>query len=205
MEDSLQQAAKAQTIDDRRVYYRPASVVPNNALLTQPAIIVITGIQAAGKSTVSRLLAARFERGVHVEADALQRMIVSGVEWVGAPGPPSAEAGRQLRLRLRNMCLLGKSFHDHGFSVVLDDIIIGDRWQHLQEELEGYPFTLLVLAPRTQVVQDRDARRGKPPLGPEWAEYLDDELRKTMMGVGTWIDNSGQTPDETVDAVLARL
>jgi predicted kinase len=182
-----------------------SSLTGCNALLSQPAIIAITGIQAAGKSTVARLLAARLERGVHVEADALQRMIVSGGEWVGDPGPPSEEAGRQLRLRLRNMCLLGKSFFDHGFSVVLDDIIIGDRWQQLQEELEGYPFTLVVLAPRTEVVRDRDSRRGKPPLGPQWAEYLDAELRKTMTGVGTWVDSSAQTPNETVDAILALL
>jgi predicted kinase len=173
-------------------------------LLTEPAIIVVTGIQAAGKSTVARLLAGLFERGVHVEADALQRMIVSGGEWVGEPGPPSAEAGRQLRLRLRNMCLLGKSFYDHGFSVVLDDIIIGERWDHLREELEGYPFSLVVLAPQIAVVQHRDTYRDKQPLGAHWAEYLDDELRKTMSGTGTWIDSSTQTPDETVDAIVAR-
>ena len=123
---------------------------------------------------------------------------------MGEPGPPSAEAARQLRLRLRNMCLLGKSFYDHGFSVVLDDIIIGERWDHLQEDLQGYPFTLVVLAPSTTVVQDRDANRGKPPLGTQWAEYLDGELRKTMTGVGTWIDSSNQTPDKTVDAILTR-
>lgn len=119
----------------------------------------MTGIQAAGKTTVERLLAARFERGVHIEADALQHMIVSGGEWVGEPGPPSAEAGRQLRLRLRNMCLLGKSFYDHGFSVGLDDIIIGERWDHLQEELQGYPFSLVVFAPKIDVVLDRDTNR----------------------------------------------
>jgi chloramphenicol 3-O-phosphotransferase len=149
----------------------------------------MTGIQAAGKSTVARLLAGRFTWGVHVEADALQRMIVSGGEWV-------------LRLRLRNMCLLGKSFYDHGFSVVLDDIIIGERWDHLREELQGYPFTLVVLAPSTAVVRDRDANRGKQPLGARWAEYLDAELRKTMAGVGMWIDSANQTPDETVDAIV---
>ncbi len=124
---------------------------------------------------------------------------------MGEPGPPQPEAARQLRLRLRNMCLLGKSFYDHGFSVVLDDIIIGERWHHLQEELHGYPFTLVVLAPTTQVVQHRDANRGKPPLSARWAEYLDGELRKTMSGVGTWIDSSHQTPGETVNAILTRL
>ena len=174
-------------------------------MLTEPTIIVVTGIQAAGKTTVAHLLAAQFGRGVHIEADALQRMIVSGGEWVGEPGPPTAEAARQLRLRLRNMCLLGKSFFDHGFSVVLDDIIIGERWGHLQEELQGYPFSLVVLAPQTDVVQDRDAHRGKPPLGARWAEYLDAELSKTMAGIGVWIDNSNQTPAETVDDILARI
>jgi predicted kinase len=174
-------------------------------LLTEPTIIVVTGIQAAGKTTVARLLAGQFTRGVHVEADTLQRMIVSGGEWVGEPGPPTSEAARQLRLRLRNMCLLGKSFFDHGFSVVLDDIIIGERWDHLQEELQGYPFSLVVLAPQTNVVQDRDAHRGKQPLGARWAEYLDAELRKTMAGIGVWIDSSNQTPAETVEAILARI
>jgi hypothetical protein len=102
------------------------------------------------------------------------------------------------------MCLLGKSFFDHGFSVVLDDIIIGERWQHLQEELQGYPFSLVVLAPSTEVVRVRDAARGKPPLGARWAEYLDAELRNTMTGIGTWIDSSDQTPEVTVDLILTR-
>ena len=34
----------------------------------QPALVVVTGIMVAGKSTVAHLLAQRFPRGVHVEA-----------------------------------------------------------------------------------------------------------------------------------------
>src|SRR5437016_14382762 len=90
----------------------------------QPALIVVTGIMAAGKSTVARLLAQRFERGVHIEADVLQRMIVSGAVWVSEPGEPRGEAAGQLRLRLANLCLLGRSFFASGFTVVLDDIIL---------------------------------------------------------------------------------
>ena len=96
----------------------------------QPSLIVITGIMAAGKSTIARLLAQRFPRGVHIEADVLQHMIVSGGAWVSqnSPDNPQGEVERQLRLRLKNMCLLGKSFFEAGFTVVLDDIILGDRW-----------------------------------------------------------------------------
>lgn len=181
-------------------------LTPDPLIDRQPAIIVVTGIMAAGKSTIAHLLAQRFARGVHVEADALQRMIVSGGKWVseaGEPGDPSGEAAAQLRLRLKNMCLLAISFFEAGFTVVLDDIILGDRWLHLQEDLRGVPFSLVVLAPRIAVVtQQRDISRSKAPQGQTWATYLDHVLRTTMSGNGFWIDNSELTPEETVELIL---
>ncbi len=98
-----------------------------NLARDQPTILAVTGIQAAGKSTVSRLLARRFARGVHIEADQLQHMIVSGGAWVSEPGEPQGEAARQYRLRLKHLCLLARSFFEAGFTVVLDDS--GVRWQ----------------------------------------------------------------------------
>ncbi|HEY7781204.1 MAG TPA: hypothetical protein VIC85_13415 [Ktedonobacterales bacterium] len=76
---------------------------PNQALISGtglplPArreIIIVTGIQAAGKSTVARLLAERFARGAHVEGDALQHLIVSGSEGVQEPGEPTGEAAHE--------------------------------------------------------------------------------------------------------------
>ncbi len=170
------------------------------------ALLVVTGIMAAGKSTVARLLARRFARGVHIEADILQRMIVSGGEWVSEPGEPRGEAARQLRLRLKHMCLLGTSFFSAGFTVVLDDIILGDRWHQLREELQGIPVSLVVLAPRSDVVvRQRDTSRSKQPLGEAWVQHLDQALRATMAGVGYWVDSSEQTPEETVDQILHHL
>ena len=172
----------------------------------QPALIVVTGIMAAGKSTIARLLAQRFARGVHIEADVLQRMIISGGVWVSQPGEPDGEAAQQLHLRLKHMCLLGRSFFEAGFTVVLDDIIMGDRWYHLQEELRGLPFSLVVLAPRVDVVaQQRDVNRSKNTQGHAWAAYLDHALRTTMADSGLWLDTSEQTPEETVEQILQRL
>jgi len=172
--------------------------------LEGPVIIVVSGIQGAGKSTVARSLAERFERGVHIEADALQRMIVSGGEWVGEAGEPTGEAARQLRLRLHNACLLARSFFEAGFTAVVDDIIIGERFDDLRADLAGLPFRLVVLAPDAAVVIARDEER-EHTVGEEWARYLDEEQRKTMAGSGLWVDSSGQTAAETVDEVMSRL
>jgi chloramphenicol 3-O-phosphotransferase len=173
---------------------------------SNPRIIAITGIQAAGKSTVARLLAQRFERGVHIEADVLYQMIVTGRVLPEKPGIMPPEAERQLRLRLRNACLLARSFYEAGFSVVIDEIIIGERFDHLKEDLAGLPFDLAVLAPRPEVVaKERDPGREKRVLGEKWATYLDRELQATMAGTGIWIDNSDQTPEETVSEIIVRL
>lgn len=171
-----------------------------------PRLIVVSGIQGSGKTTVSGLLARQFERAVHIEADALQRMIVSGGSWAGdaAPGTPTGAADKQLRLRLRNACLLARSFVEAGFDVVIDDLIIGERFGHLRSELAGTPFWLVILAPDLETVIARDARRQKS-VGKEWSRYLNGELLRMRRDIGLWVDSSSQTPDETVAEIMARI
>ncbi|MGH3000690.1 MAG: phosphotransferase, partial [Gaiellaceae bacterium] len=62
-------------------------------------IYLIAGPMAAGKSTVARLLASRFERGVHLEGDFFRRSVVTG--GVDMTPDASPEAFEQLRLRYR--------------------------------------------------------------------------------------------------------
>jgi adenylate kinase family enzyme len=68
-------------------------------------VLVISGLPGAGKSTTARLVASRLDRGVHIEADQLQRMIVAGGVWPDGSEVISEEASAQLALRLHNACL----------------------------------------------------------------------------------------------------
>jgi predicted kinase len=167
-----------------------------------PAIILITGIPGAGKTTVARALAARFPRGVHIEGDALQNMIVSGRVWPEPP-QPSGEAAEQLALRYRNGALLARSFFEAGFHVVIDDIVIGASLNIHREVLAGLPVHLVVLVPDIEAVKARNTGRDKDVF--ETWGYLDRDLRDQMKGLGLWVDSTGQTVDETVDEILSRL
>ena len=64
------------------------------------SVILITGIQAAGKSTVAQALAESLPNSVHVRGDLFRRMIVNGRVDMGpaVPDPRALDAmARQIR------------------------------------------------------------------------------------------------------------
>lgn len=168
---------------------------------TEPALILVSGMQGAGKTTVARRLAQRCARGAWVSGDALQQMVVSGGKWPESR-MMSTEAARQLRLRLRHACLLGLSFVEAGFTAVVDDIVIGERVDHLLAELAGRRFIFVMLTPRPAVVRERERGRGTR-LWEAWG-WMDAEIRTNTRRLGLWLDTSDQSADETVDAILRR-
>lgn len=166
------------------------------------AVILITGIQAAGKSTVARLLAERLPRSVHVRGDAFRRMVINGRADM-TPGP-SDEAVRQLRLRHRLTASTCDEYFREGFTVVAQDVVIGDHLTEMIHMIRQRPLLAVVLAPRPDAVAAREAARGKNAYDQWTIGLLDHELRARTPRLGLWLDTSGQTPDETADEILRR-
>jgi hypothetical protein len=172
------------------------------------AIFVVSGTQGAGKTTVSSLLARRFSRGAHIPADTLQKMIVAGREWPDAAivtrehQEVTGEALVQLRLRLRNACLLARSFYEQGFVAVVDDIVFGDRLGELTEHLGDVPWHFVMLTPDLATVRARERERGTN-LWPEW-EWLTEAIAASEPRPGLWLDTSAQTPQQVVDEIMRR-
>ncbi|MEU6738638.1 AAA family ATPase [Streptosporangium sandarakinum] len=164
-------------------------------------MFLITGIQAAGKSTVAQLLAERLPRSVHVRGDAFRRMVVGGREEMTPE--PSEEALRQLRLRHRLTVQVSETYAEAGFTVVAQDVILGGLLAETVEMIRIRPLRVVVLAPRPEAVAAREAGRGKDAYGLWAIEQLDRVLRAETPRIGLWLDTSDQTPAETVDAILA--
>ncbi len=171
-------------------------------------IIVVGGMQGAGKSTVSAALARRFERGAQVSADVLHKMILSGGVWPSAEsidehGVVHGEAGHQLRLRLRNAVVLAASFADAGITAIIDDIVIGARVEELLDDMRARQFYFVMLTPRFDVVREREIGRGtKLYLRDAW---MDAEIRERTTRIGLWLDTSDQSVDDTAEEIMRRL
>lgn len=132
-------------------------------------------------------------------------MVVSGRVQMRPGAPPEAE--RQLDLRYRLGAKTADAFFEAGFTVVVQDIVMGPALSTYVERITSRPLHVVVLVPRSDVVAAREAARPKsayqsdgPTIG-----ALDAYIRAETPMIGLWLDNSDQTPDETVDEILTRL
>jgi cytidylate kinase len=168
-----------------------------------PAVVLITGVMAAGKSTVAELLARRLPRAAHVRGDLFRRMMVSGREEPLPDAPPEARA--QMELRHRLSALVADEYARDGWTAVVQDIVLGDDLPAYAARIRTRPLYVVVLTPSAETVRSRESGRDKTGYG-EWSvEALDRVLRERTPRVGLWLDTSCQGPEQTVSAILEGL
>jgi hypothetical protein len=167
------------------------------------SVFLITGAMAAGKSTVAELLARRFDRGVHVRGDAFRRMVVSGRAEMTAD--PSLEALAQLRLRYRLAGMVADEYVAAGFTVVVQDVAIGPAYDDLIDAVRTRPRHAIMLTPSAKALAAREATRDKTGYSDGWTPAAMDHLLRTETTKrGLWLDTTDLTPEQTIDAILAR-
>ncbi|MFI6011514.1 AAA family ATPase [Streptomyces sp. NPDC051243] len=168
-------------------------------------VVLVTGVMAAGKSTVAQALAERLPRAAHVRGDAFRRMIVSGrVEYdPGAEGADGDEGEAQLRLRYRLSVAAADGYAEAGFTAVVQDVVLGPELAAYVRLVRTRPLYVVVLAPSAAAVAAREAGRAKTGYGAWTVERLDAELRARTPRIGLWVDSSELTVGETVEAILA--
>jgi predicted kinase len=168
-----------------------------------PPLILVTGIMASGKSSVSQHLAERFDRSVHLRGDAFRTMIVSG--RVEREVPLSDEALRQVELRYRISADAAAHYLAAGFTVVYQDVIVGALLRTVARSLSRHPLHVVVLCPRAEVVVARDETRHKRAYGRVQADHFDKVVREGTPRIGLWLDTSEWEVEETAERILADL
>lgn len=173
----------------------------------EAGVWLVTGVQGSGKSTVAELLSSRFDKGVHVRGGQFYRWATRG--WVHVGDPRLDEARRLLDLRYRLAARVADEYHAAGFTTIVQDNIYGSDVVTWLQLIQARPRHLVVLRPTIDVVAERDHRReaatGKVAYrhGEFTIEGLDEELSRTPP-IGLWLDTSRQSPNETVEEILAR-
>lgn len=111
-------------------------------MLTEPSIILVTGIMASGKSTVAQLLSERFEKSVYLRGDIFRKMIVKNRKEV-EPGIGEDEMD-QLRLRYRLAAHSADAYYQAGFTVVVQDVVIGPMLSDFISYIQSRPFYVVL-------------------------------------------------------------
>lgn len=173
-------------------------------MIQHPAIILITGNMAAGKSTVAQALAERLPRSVHLRGDLFRRMIVNGQVPMGFE--LNDEALAQLKLRYAIATTVAPMYLQAGFTVIYQDIIIGETLAAIVETLQPFGLYVVVLCPNVAAVAEREAGRDKQGYG-NTAEiaFFDNVLRHETPRIGLWLDTSALSVAESVDQILSQL
>lgn len=165
------------------------------------SLFVITGAMAAGKTTVAKALAQRFPRSAVVGGDVFRRMIVNGAAVMG----PMLDAEARAQLTLRQVIATDavRRYRDAGFTVVYQDILIGQDLVAAVERLADLDPRVVVLAPSAEVLAQRDRDRAKTGYSDHFPPVvLAEALARETQHLGRWIDSSAMDVEQVVDAIL---
>lgn len=174
-------------------------------------VVLVTGLQAAGKSTVGPLLTEHMRPpAASFDGDVLHRMVKVGRE-VMTPSP-SQEALRQLRVRYDGAALLAQHYVDHGFDFVYNDIVLGSYVADWMDSIRDAERHLVVLAPSIDSLAERELGRGGGNSYRDWqppGATLADAISSLSAGLdeipraGLWLDTTNMTPTEVVSCIVA--
>jgi broad-specificity NMP kinase len=168
------------------------------------ALFVISGVPAAGKTTVARLLARRLDRAVCVPGDTVRAMVVTGRSDM-APDAGESQI-RQLLLRYEAALAVAETYLRAGFDAVIEDVIIGPVLVDFLHLVPVANMHLVILDPDARAVAERDRNRAKTAYGERWkVEELRVVLCEHTSHVGLWLDSTDLTAEQTVDRILADL
>jgi len=156
-------------------------------------IIILNGVPNAGKSTVASRLVEALPKGANLEVDWLKKMLSSH---------PDKDC---LMVNIENAISVASNFVKEGFNIVISYPLQPQFYSRMLEglsELETDIF-IFTLCPPLEVALKK---RGDRVLQEGLVERIHFLYKLVNMPhIGKFIDNSHQTPEETVNEILRAI
>lgn len=181
-------------------------MLTNSDIVAASRQVFISGPPGAGKSTISRLVAEKFDRSVYIDADVIRESIISGFE---RPTAPATEGFiRQTELQREIVVAWAERMARAGYVPVVDDAPIPSPQLFTSQysSLWSDPRTVLVmLLPDADEVRHRIAERNGP-----FDDFLIGVVDRALdsiaqLDLSAWhtVDSTSQSPEETAELVFA--
>lgn len=157
-------------------------------------IVFINGSINSGKSTIAKMLAEKIGNCANLEIDRFHEFL----EWM--------PIGEVIPINLKNAVSLIKNYVELGFNVIVPYPISQKNYDYLIENLKDLntKISVFTLAPKIEKVLTNRGKRELDDLEISRIKYhYKIEIHKPSFG--KVIDNTNQTPEETLKIILDSL
>lgn len=161
-------------------------------------IYVITGPCAAGKTTISGMIASKMNNSAFIQGDYIYLMVVGGfvVPW--------EDDGTYIDLFWENILAITENFIIRNISVVLEYVIFPEQTKRIVDRFKekNIPIKYTVLMADENTIRERDSNRDVHERMGERAIILLKELKEMNIEEKYILDTTNLSKDQVVNTIM---